>query len=187
MNLISAASRVARVERAGAHWQMAAAYVALLAAVVGCNPSQALQVQEPDNVPAGSITSAAGLPSVRNAVLSAMQIAYSGGADLSNGGHEGEINISGLLSDEMEDVETFTTRIQIDGRVALPGNQTLNGISSISPRPGRSPIRPTRITTSTHQTMTTILWYSVTAATRTSSSPKIGVRVFLSARSAQVV
>ena len=76
----------------------------------------------------GQITSAAGLPSIRNATLSAMQIAYSGAADLSNGGHEGEINISGLLSDEMEDVETFTTRIQIDGRVALPGNQTLNGI-----------------------------------------------------------
>ncbi len=128
MNLISAATRVARVERTGAYWQMAAIYAALVAAVVGCNPSQALMVQEPDNVQPGQLTNASGLPSVRNAVLSAMQIAYSGGADLSNGGHEGEINISGLLSDEMEDIETFTTRIQIDGRVALPGNQTLNGI-----------------------------------------------------------
>jgi hypothetical protein len=134
MKLISATSRVTRVERAGAPWQLAVVCAGLLVAAVGCNPSQALVVQEPDNVQPGQITNAAGLPSIRNATLSAMQIAYSGAADLSNGGHEGQINISALLSDEMQDVETFTTRIQVDGRVTgsltapyVSGNQTLNG------------------------------------------------------------
>ena len=128
MTLISTSSRPSRVERARAPWHLVAAFAGLAAVITGCNPSEALKVQQPDNVQPGQITSAAGLPSIRNATLSAFQIAYSGAGDLSNGGHEGEINISGLITDELEDVETFTTRIQIDGRVALPGNQTLNGI-----------------------------------------------------------
>lgn len=127
MTLISTSSRRGRVERARAPWHLVAAFAGLATVVVGCNPSEALKVNEPDNVQPGQITNAAGLPSIRNATLSAFQIAYSGAADLSNGGHEGQVNMSGLITDELEDVETFTTRIQIDGRVALPGNQTLNG------------------------------------------------------------
>jgi starch-binding outer membrane protein, SusD/RagB family len=128
MTLIFRVSERKPVERQGAGWQIAAVAAGLVLAVVGCNPSDAIKVKEPDNVQPGQIQSAAGLPSITNAALSSMQIAYSGGADLSNGGHEGEINISGLLTDEMQDIETFTTRIQIDGRLALSGNQTLNGI-----------------------------------------------------------
>ena len=127
MTPIFGTPRDTRVESVRAPWHLVAALAGTAVVLAGCNPSEALKVAKPDNVQPGQITSAAGLPSIRNATLSSMQIAYSGAADLSNGGHEGQINVSGLLSDEFIDVETFTTRIQIDGRVALPGNQTLNG------------------------------------------------------------
>jgi hypothetical protein len=93
-----------------------------------CNPGNALKVSEPDNLQPGAINSKAALPTLRNATLSAFQIAYSGGADEANSGHEGLINLTGLFTDEFQDEETFTSRIQIDGRLATPGNGTLNAL-----------------------------------------------------------
>src|SRR5579862_6188913 len=102
--------------------------VTLVIALVGCNPSNALKVNEPDNAQPGSLNTAAALPTLRAATLSAFQIAYSGGADEANNGHEGEINLSGLFVDELQDEETFTGRIELDARLATAGNGTLNGL-----------------------------------------------------------
>jgi hypothetical protein len=102
--------------------------VGLVMAALACNPGNALKVAEPDNAQPGTLNSPAALPTLRASALSAFQIAYSGGADEANNGHEGEINLSGLFVDELQDEETFTSRIEIDGRAATPGNGTLNAL-----------------------------------------------------------
>jgi hypothetical protein len=104
---------------------------ALLPVTVGalaCDPNRALKVPEPDTILPGNITSASALPALRNATLSAFQIAYSGAADQSNFGHEGQINMTGLFTDELQDEETFTSRVAVDGRSATPGNGSLNSM-----------------------------------------------------------
>jgi starch-binding outer membrane protein, SusD/RagB family len=99
-----------------------AAFSAVFAA---CNPDNALKISQPDNVTSTSANTAAALPALETGVLSAFQIAYSGAADQSNGGHEGYINLTGLFVDELEDFETFPTRKSLDGRLAPPDNSTL--------------------------------------------------------------
>jgi hypothetical protein len=102
-----------------------AALACLLAGTIACNPGNALKIQTPDNVSPNALDNIGGLAALRGGVLSQFQIAYSGGADLTNGGHEGYINFSGLFTDELEDMETFPTRILVDGRVASGSNLSL--------------------------------------------------------------
>jgi hypothetical protein len=103
-----------------------AALASLLAGgAVACNPGNALKIQEPDNVNPSALNNIGGLASLRGATLSAFQVAFGGAADEGNGGHEGYINWSGIFTDEMEDMETFPTRIVVDGRVASGGNSSL--------------------------------------------------------------
>jgi starch-binding outer membrane protein, SusD/RagB family len=92
---------------------------------VACNPGNALKIATPDNISPNTLNNIGGLAAYRGAVLSHFQVAYSGAADEGNGGHEGYINFSGLFTDEMEDMETFPTRILVDGRVASGGNASL--------------------------------------------------------------
>ena len=102
--------------------------VATVAAVAACDPNAALKVPEPDNITGANINSAAALPALRNGTLSSFQIAYSGAADGGNFGHEGHVGITGLFVDELQDQETFSSRIQIDTRLASTGNQSLNAL-----------------------------------------------------------
>jgi hypothetical protein len=103
------------------------ALAALLATAVGCNPGSVLRVPQPDNVPSTAINSPAELPVLEAGTQSAFQIAFSGAADEGNGGHEGFINWSGIFTDEMQDEETFPTRIAVDDRVATASNASLKG------------------------------------------------------------
>ena len=64
----------------------------------------------------GQLNDKSALPTVRNGVLSTFQLAFSGGADLSNGGHEGQATMSGLLGDEFLNAESFPDRISVDQR-----------------------------------------------------------------------
>jgi hypothetical protein len=104
---------------------MLVAVLVSLVAGIACNPSNALKIPQPDNINANSVNSITALPAVLAGVQSAFQIAYSGAGDEGNGGHEGYINLTGLFTDEMESMETFPTRVQLDGRVASPSNATL--------------------------------------------------------------
>ena len=102
----------------------AALFGAVLAAVA-CDPSRALDVDDVDVVSPGQLNDKSALPTLRNGVLSTFQVAFSGGADLSNGGHEGQITISGLLGDEFLNAESFPDRIAVDRRDILPSNGSL--------------------------------------------------------------
>jgi hypothetical protein len=123
---LSSAPRHAGRRTARVALRLSAAAAAL--AAVACNPDQALKVRDIDIVEPGTLTGKGALPTIVNSTLANFQIAYSGGADLTNGGHEGQINISGLLSDELLHAETFTDRQNIDMRNILPGNGSAKGV-----------------------------------------------------------
>jgi hypothetical protein len=95
----------------------------LLAAA--CNPNQALDVKDIDVVSPGQLNDKSALPTLRNGVLSTFQLAFSGGADLANGGHEGQATMSGLLGDEFLNAESFPDRISVDQRDIIPSNLSL--------------------------------------------------------------
>jgi starch-binding outer membrane protein, SusD/RagB family len=101
------------------------ALASLVAAIVACNPGNALKVPQPDNLNSATINSPAALPALLAGTLSAFQIAYSGASDEGNGGHEGYINWTGIFTDEMQDIETFPTRTAVDARTASPANASL--------------------------------------------------------------
>ena len=97
---------------------------ALLAAAA-CDPNKALEVEDIDVVSPGQLNDKAALPTLRNGVLSTFQLAFSGGADLANGGHEGQATMSGLLGDEFLNAESFPDRISVDMRDIIPSNLSL--------------------------------------------------------------
>lgn len=106
----------------------AAARVAPLAAallIAGCNPDTVLDVPDPDVVRPGTLTGKSALPALRNGVLGSFQIAYSGGGDLQNGGHEGIIQLGALFTDEFINAETFSDRINLDARRVTAANGTM--------------------------------------------------------------
>jgi len=113
-----------QISRARLVGAQAAMFGAVLAAVA-CDPGKALDVDDVDVVSPGQLNDKSALPTLRNGVLSTFQIAFSGGADLSNGGHEGQITISGLLGDEFLNAESFPDRIAVDRRDILPSNGSL--------------------------------------------------------------
>ena len=74
-----------RARALGAH----AAVVSVLLTAAACDPNKALDVKDIDVVSPGQLNDKTALPTLRNGVLSTFQLAFSGGADLANGGHEG--------------------------------------------------------------------------------------------------
>ena len=99
-------------------------FAALLAAAA-CDPNKALEVDDIDVVTPGQLTDKSALPTLRNGVVSTFQLAFSGGADLANGGHEGQATMSGLLGDEFMNAESFPDRISVDMRDIIPSNLSL--------------------------------------------------------------
>ena len=111
-----------------ASFAMQAAVLAVLLAAAACDPNKALDVDDIDVVTPGQLGDKSALPTLRNGVLSTFQLAFSGGADLANGGHEGQITMSGLLGDEFLNAESFPDRITVDMRDIIPSNASLIGL-----------------------------------------------------------
>jgi hypothetical protein len=101
------------------------AWLGALLVAVACNPNNALDVKDIDVVSPGQLNDKSALPTLRNGVLSTFQLAFSGGADLANGGHEGQATMSGLLADEFLNAESFPDRISVDQRDIIPSNISL--------------------------------------------------------------
>ena len=112
------------VTRARAVAMQGLVFGALLAAAA-CDPNKALEVDDIDVVTPGQLNDKSTLPTLRNGVVSTFQLAFSGGADLANGGHEGQVTMSGLLADEFLNAESFPDRVSLDMRDILPSNISL--------------------------------------------------------------
>jgi hypothetical protein len=95
---------------------------------LACSPDRLLDVRDIDVLDPGTLNRREALPTLLAGTLSAFQIAYSGAGDLSNGGHEGMVNMSGLLSDEFIHAETFPDRQGVDVRSIAPGNGSVKGV-----------------------------------------------------------
>ncbi|HJQ21856.1 MAG TPA: hypothetical protein VJ867_16045 [Gemmatimonadaceae bacterium] len=83
----------------------------LAALVVACSTDQILDVQDIDVARPGSITGAAALPAALNGAIGTFGSAYDGANTDVN-----QISLSGMISDEFINTETFPTRIEIDQR-----------------------------------------------------------------------
>jgi len=94
--------------RAAARCAAAASLAAVGIALTGCNLDKTLKVQDVDVATPESTASAAGLP-----------VLYGGGlADFQQQMNyvDGTVDLPGLLSDELRDIDTFPTRISVDQR-----------------------------------------------------------------------
>jgi hypothetical protein len=91
--------------------------LALAASTLGCDLNKTLNVDDVDVATPESVASKAGLP-----------VVYAGGrADfqLAVGGTDHAVTFPGLLSDELRDIDTFPTRIEVDQRNTQITNGTL--------------------------------------------------------------
>lgn len=95
---------------------------------LACSPDRLLDVRDVDVLDPKTLNTKEALPTLLAGTLSAFQIAFSGGGDLSNGGHEGMVNLSGLLADEYIHAETFPDRQGVDVRSIAPGNGSVKGV-----------------------------------------------------------
>src|SRR5215510_9614360 len=104
--------------------------VMLVALAVGtaCNPNDLLEVQDVDVLDPTTLNTKEALPTLLAGTISAFQIGFSGAGDLSNGGHEGMVNMSGLLTDEYIHAETFPDRQGVDVRSIAAGSGSVKGV-----------------------------------------------------------
>jgi hypothetical protein len=104
-------------------WLLGTAVLAM-----ACSPDSLLDVDDIDVLDPSTLNSKEALPTLLAGSLSAFQIAFSGAGDLSNGGHEGMVNMSGLLADEYIHAETFPDRQGVDVRTIASGNGSVKGV-----------------------------------------------------------
>ena len=93
-----------------------------IVALIACNTDKILQVTDPDVARPESLQGATALPTLRAGAIGNFGVAYNGGnADVE------QTHLSGLLSDELINTETFPTRIEIDQRAMSLSNTSLIG------------------------------------------------------------
>lgn len=120
--------RTRRAESSLTTWKVTRAVTlgaAVALALASCKADRLLKVPDPDVLPPSVLLTESALPALRNGAIGDFQVAYSGAGDLQNNGHEGQVNMSGLLSDEFINAETFDTRIAVDQRRVQPANGSM--------------------------------------------------------------
>jgi hypothetical protein len=101
---------------------------ALLMALAACDATRPLSVADPDVANPAATVGLDALPVYRVGSESDFAIIFIGGGDVSNGGHEGIANFGGLFTDELTDIETFSTRTVMNQRDAQATNSSLAGV-----------------------------------------------------------
>ncbi len=99
--------------------------------LAACNTKDLLTVPDPDVVKPAALEGPTALPNVLAATIGDFQVAYggsNGGTTAIPGASEGQIQMSGLLADELINSESFPTRIEVDQRNTNPINATMLNI-----------------------------------------------------------
>ncbi|HEY5113200.1 MAG TPA: hypothetical protein VIJ45_03735 [Coriobacteriia bacterium] len=95
--------------------------LALIAAGVllgtACDTNKLLQVTDPAVATPESLANPAALPTLYAGAIGDFQYAYSGNSD---GNNEGIVTTTGVMTDELRNTDTFTTRIATDQRTQFP-------------------------------------------------------------------
>lgn len=94
----------------------------LCIAAAACDTNKILTVTDPDVARPEALTGAAALPSLRAGAIGNFGNAYNG-----PNASEEQVDLAGLLSDELINTETFPTRIEIDQRMQQITNGSLSG------------------------------------------------------------
>jgi hypothetical protein len=90
-------------------------------ALAACNPTDSVQVLDPDIINPADAQSAAGANAVRLGAIGRLNSATSGGSS----GSEGLFLLSGLLADEWNNGDSFIARWEVDQRAITPQNSFL--------------------------------------------------------------
>src|SRR5213595_534282 len=98
------------------------AAVGVVALLVACNSDNLLKVTDPDVARPEALQGAGALPAQRAGAIGNFGVALNGGAS-----DVEQVHLSGLLSDELINTETFPTRIEIDQRAMTLPNTSLIG------------------------------------------------------------
>jgi starch-binding outer membrane protein, SusD/RagB family len=85
-----------------------------------CSTDKLLEVEDPDVVTPGSLNDKSALPALLGGTQSEFQVAMVG-----NNGGDSQITLSATLSDELHDVDTFPTRVEVDQRNIQSNNTTM--------------------------------------------------------------
>ncbi|MGE5727221.1 MAG: hypothetical protein ACM34L_01365, partial [Gemmatimonas sp.] len=94
--------------------------------VSACNTDQFLKATDPDNTPPGSLSGPSSLPGYRASAISDFGRAFDGNAlNPDANEYEGLVNMAGLLTDELQNTETFPTRTEVDRRHPQADNATM--------------------------------------------------------------
>ncbi len=101
--------------------RLTVAAVALVLPLVACD--SLLEVDDPDIITPENLEDEIGIQALRNGALGNFVLAYTGG-----GSTDGQIMISGLMSDEWMHSGTFPSRQEVELRVIPNDNTTMNGV-----------------------------------------------------------
>lgn len=110
--------------------RFAALAVALTLPLAGCSIDDLLEVDDPDVARPDALTSKEALPAILAGAVGDFQVALGGnsGGNPAGVGAEGQINLTGLFTDELLNTESFPTRIEVDTRQVEIDNATTQGI-----------------------------------------------------------
>ncbi len=99
----------------------------VVVAAAACNPNAALRPKAKGVV---TTIGAQSLPGLYIGALGDFELAWSGAGDDNNGGHEGNVGLSAIFTDELTAafLDEFTFRRNLDNRIASPSNTQLAGI-----------------------------------------------------------
>jgi starch-binding outer membrane protein, SusD/RagB family len=98
------------------------AAISAAAVLFACSTEQILEVEDPDVAAPESITDSSAIPSVLAGAIGNVGAAINGGGDIN------QVALSGMISDEYINTETFPTRIEVDRRAQqYQSNGSLSG------------------------------------------------------------
>jgi starch-binding outer membrane protein, SusD/RagB family len=123
------AARSARLRRTVSAMSLAVAAAGTLG-LTACNPTDVLEVHDPDIVNPADVQSAAGANGVRLGALGRLNAATSGGSS----GSEGLFLLSGLFADEWNNGDSFIARWEVDQRSITPQNNFLTDVDRLLQR-----------------------------------------------------
>jgi hypothetical protein len=123
------ANTVPAAARSRGGWALEALLVGgLLLPLAACDIDKALTVEERDVVTPGQLTDKSALPALLAGAQAEFQGAYIGNSGPAAGGGTGgdsQITLSGLMTDELFNIETFPTRVEVDQRLIQNTNTTM--------------------------------------------------------------
>ncbi len=97
--------------------------------LTACNTDQFLRARDPDNTPPGVLQGEASLPGYLGSAIGDFALAFDGNAlNPDNNEYEGLVNMTGLITDELQNTETFPTRKEVDQRHIQNDNGTMRDI-----------------------------------------------------------